>query len=193
LSTPPQTTASHAADQFTFARHAFDNYQALIRSVDAKAGALLALAVFLGASLFPIMKDAIPQLRPCPAVLLTLSIAFAASGGAFLLSFLSILHSISGVIRPRGARFYKEMNKMQDLLWQEHIVKHPDNVSYFEAVSNAPLPVLLRNFTDQVFELAHISKEKMGALNNGFRSLYWLLVSWLINLCSGLILLRYKQ
>jgi hypothetical protein len=46
-------------DHLAFARHVFDNYQALIRSIDAKAGAVVALAIFLGASLFPVIKDAV--------------------------------------------------------------------------------------------------------------------------------------
>jgi hypothetical protein len=42
-----------------FARHNFDDYQALIRASDAKAGVLVTLMVFLAASSSQVSKDAI--------------------------------------------------------------------------------------------------------------------------------------
>jgi hypothetical protein len=179
-------------DHLAFARHVFDNYQALIRSIDAKAGAVVALAIFLGASLFPVIKDAVSHVSRSGLFIRIISFSFAASGSGFVLCFLWLLRAISGVIKPRGARFYPAVKKTHDLLWQEHIAKHEDNRSYFEAISSATSNILLRNLTDQVFELAHISKEKMGALNRGFTALYWLFTFWLLNIPAGLILLGWK-
>src|SRR6185312_1534693 len=53
--------APHAyiADQLQFARHNFDNLQALIRVSDTKAAAMITLMVFLGASGLQISKDAV--------------------------------------------------------------------------------------------------------------------------------------
>jgi hypothetical protein len=97
------------------------------------------------------------------------------------------------VIKPRGARFYKHPNKAVDLLWQEHVILHEGNSSYFSAVSKATASVILRNLTDQVFELASISKEKMDSINTGFGVLYWLAFSWLLNITTGLVLLGWKK
>jgi hypothetical protein len=187
-----EATTASVTEQTTFARHTFDNYQALIRSVDAKAGAVLALAVFFGASLFPVVKDAVSHLSRAVTLSRIISFVFVAAGSAFVLCFLSILRAVSAVIKPRGARFYKTVNKAHDLLWQEHITKHQDNAAYFAAISAGTAPVFLRNLTDQVFELAHISKEKMGALNRGLTALYWLSFAWLVTIVTGLILLGPK-
>jgi hypothetical protein len=181
------------ADQIVFARHVFDNYQALIRSVDTKAGALLALAVFFGASSFPVSKDAIQHIGFLTRLLQFTSAAFLISSAIFCLLFLVLVVVLGRVIQPRGARFYKHPNKAVDLLWQEHVVLHQDNGSYFSAVSKSAAPVLLRNLTDQVFELASISKEKMDAINTGFGVVYWLAFSWIMNVTTGLILLGWKK
>jgi hypothetical protein len=180
-------------DQIAFARHVFDNYQALIRSVDTKAGALFALAVFLGASIFPIFKDATSHVSFKTPMFQITSIAFLVSGSSFILLFVGLIFSLARVIRPRGARFYKATGNKENLLWQEHVAAHADNSSYFREVSNATPTVILRNVTDQVFELAHISREKMGAINTGFRVLYWLAFSWILTITSGLILTGWKQ
>jgi hypothetical protein len=180
-------------DQIAFARHVFDNYQALIRSVDTKAGALFALAVFLGASIFPIFKDATSHVSLKTPTLQITSMGFLLSGSSFILLFLWLIGSLARVIRPRGARFYKAICDTENLLWQEHVATHADNASYFQAVSDATHDVILRNLTDQVFELAHISREKMSAINTGFRLLYLLAFSWILTITSGLILTGWKQ
>ena len=70
-----------------FARHNFDNHQALIRSSDTKAGVMVTIMVFLAASALPISKDAVAKLhlRPCH---------IAASGAVFLLATAALLGSV---------------------------------------------------------------------------------------------------
>jgi hypothetical protein len=187
-----EITPSAKTDQIAFARHAFDNYQALIRSVDTKAGALLALAVFLGASIFPVAKDAVQHISKISARFQLVSGIFVLSSCSFGLLFLCLLRSLANVIKPRGARFYKEICGTQNLLWQEHIAQYKDNGSYFTAISDAPSLLILRNMCDQIFELAHISREKMSDINTGFRLLYWLAFSWILNIASGLVLIGWK-
>ena len=56
--------------QIAFARHNFEDQQALIRSADAKAGAFITLLLFLAAIVIPLGKEAVPKLRtppPAPA------------------------------------------------------------------------------------------------------------------------------
>jgi hypothetical protein len=177
------------AEQIVFARHIFDNYQALIRSLDAKAGALLAVGVFLGASSFPVFKDAVTHLTMKTGIYKVISGALIASGGLFCVVFIILLHCLSVVVRPRGARFYKQKESLNHLIWQEHTAKHGDNVSYYQAVYQANSPVILRNLTDQIFELTQISREKMGAINSAFKVLYWLGMFWVLSVITGFILL----
>lgn len=180
-------------DRLGFARHVFDNYQALIRSVDTKAGALLGLALFFAASVFPISKDAVAHVSLRTLAFALTSSVFLLSGAAFVLLFLSLMNVLGHIVKPRGARFYSNGSKTENLIWQEHIIKHSDNSSYFAAVSTVAPNVTLRNLTDQIFELAHISTEKMSAINAGFRLLRYLAFSWITNVISGLALIGWKR
>lgn len=180
-------------DKIAFARHLFENYQALIRSVDTKAGALLGLALFFAASVFPISKDAVSHLSLKISALGLASVLFLVSGLSFVVFFLVLIGALGRVIKPRGARFYSDSACQSNLVWQEHIGNFCDNGSYFEAVSAVKPMRILRNLTDQVFELAHISKEKMAAVNAGFVFLRCLAFSWVSNVVLGLILLGWKQ
>ena len=76
-------------------------------------------------------------------------------------------------------------------MWQDHVLLHQNNEEYFSAVCAATPELILRNLTDQVFELAHISSEKMESLTN---------IRWVIGLgfascvsliASGLLLGRH--
>ena len=76
-------------------------------------------------------------------------------------------------------------------MWQEHVLLHESNEVYFSAVRASSADLILRNLTNQVFELAHISKEKMHALTRN-RQIVWLgFVSWVCVIASGLVLGRH--
>ena len=81
--------------------------------------------------------------------------------------------------------------KGRELMWQDHVLLHKNNEEYFSAVRAASPELILRNLTDQVFELAHISSEKMKALA-GVRFLIWIgFASWVVVIASGLLLERH--
>lgn len=173
-----------------FARHNFDNHQALIRSSDTKAGVTVTIMVFLAASALQIGKEAVVKLHlhPCLVVLTSVLFVLAAVGllAAVFWSFIVVFE----VLRPRGARFTAP-KKGRDLMWQEHVLLHENNEEYFSAVRAAAPELILRNLTDQVYELAHISKEKMHALVRN-RWVAWLgFCSWVILVGSGLMLGRH--
>jgi hypothetical protein len=176
--------------QIQFARHNFDNHQALNRASDAKAGATVTIMVFLAASALTVSKDAISKvhLHPCP-VLLT-SVLFVVACAGLLVSVLWSFVAVHRVLRPRGARF-TSAQKGHELMWQDHVLLHQNNEEYFSAVSAASPELILRNLTDQIFELAHISREKMNALG-GVRHLAWIgFASWVVMIASGLLLERH--
>jgi hypothetical protein len=176
--------------QIQFARHNFDNHQSLIRLSDTKAGATVTIMVFLVASALQVSKDAIAKLhlQPCSAVVVS---------GLFILSCIGLLVSVLWsfvavyrVLRPRGARF-TSAQKGRELMWQDHVLLHQNNEEYFLAVRTASPELILRNLTDQVFELAHISSEKMKALAS-VRFLLWIgFASWVVVIGSGLLLERH--
>jgi hypothetical protein len=174
-----------------FARHNFDNHQALIRASDTKAAVMVTVMVFLAASALQVCKDVVGKLHTYPCSILMGSAIFVAACTGLLVAVLSMFVVVLRVIKPRGAR-YTAPRRGQDLLWQEHVLLHATNVDYFSAVKEAPPELILRNFTDQIFELAHISKEKMDALANT-RWIIWLAFwSWIVCIASGLNLSRYR-
>ncbi len=68
---------------------------------------------------------------------------------------------------------------------------HQSNDEYFSAVRAASPELILRNITDQIFELAHISSEKMKALAS-VRSLAWVgFASWVVVIAAALLLERH--
>jgi hypothetical protein len=173
-----------------FARHNFDNHQALIRSSDTKAGVTVTVMVFLAASALQISKEAVGKLhtQPCLAGLSSALFILATTG--LVVCVLWSFFAVHRVLRPRGAR-YTVPQKGRDLLWQEHVLLHENNEVYFSAVRALSPELILRNLTDQVFELAHISSEKMRALTNGRRVIWLGFGSWVLLIVSGLVLVRH--
>ena len=151
----------------------------------------LTLMVFLAASALQISKDAAGKLhlRPC-AVALGSSLFILASVGLLVAVLWSFL-SVHRVLRPRGARFTSPQ-KGRELMWQEHVLLHQNNQEYFSAVCAASRELILRNLTDQIFELAHISSEKTRALVKHFGRSVWLgFASWVALIASGIVLGRH--
>lgn len=171
-----------------FARHNFDNHQALIRSSDAKAGVMVTVVVFLAASGLQISKDAVSKLHISPCVVAISSAIFVLAALGLAVAVLWSFVTVHRVIRPRGASHYPSVEKGRDLMWQEHVVLHGTGEAYFSAVRAAPPELILRNYTDQIFELAHISKEKMAAIASARAILGLAFLSWCFLIASSLIL-----
>jgi hypothetical protein len=175
--------------EIQFARHNFDNHQALVRSSDTKAGVTVTIMVFLAASALQISKDAVGKIRFEPCLVAAVSLIFLLAAAGLFVSVLWSFVSVFRVLRPRGAR-YTSPKKGQDLMWQDHVLLHENNEDYFSAFRGAAPELILRNLTDQIYELAHISKEKMESLVSG-RWVVWVgFWSWVLLIASGLFLQR---
>jgi hypothetical protein len=188
-STPPDEATID--DQIDFARHNFDNHQSLIRFADTKAAAYLTLLVFLGASGMPVAKDAVPKLEFIEGTKLLGSSLYLLSCVSFLVGFFWTLALVYFIIRPRGARFYRSPERGHELMFFGHVMLHKNHEDYFHAVSNAKVDLLLRNLTDQVFELAKICQEKMVHLSNARFPVLLAFCSWAASLGLGLWILRW--
>jgi hypothetical protein len=176
--------------QIQFARHNFDNHQALIRSSDAKAAALVTIMVFLAATALQVAKDAVSKLQ-------WHTVGAALTTSVFLLATIALIGAVVGsfltvqrVLKPRGASHYEAPQKNRDLMWQDHVLLHEGAGGYLEAVGRAPAQLILENLTDQIFELAHISKAKMDALHGARWKVYLAICSWASSIIAGLILLK---
>ena len=176
--------------QIQFARHNFDNYQALIRSFDAKAGAMATIMLFLAASAVQISKDAVGKLQMQPFPLALYSGFFVLASCGLVLSVVWSFISVQRVLRPRHGIRHTSPQKGRELMWQEHVLLYQDNEEYFSAVRAASPELMLRNLTDQIFELAQISSEKMRALTNAGAFIWLGFASWGALFASVLLLGR---
>lgn len=184
--TPP----SSITDQLAFARFNFDNCQSLIRFSDTKTGAIMTLVIFLGASAMPVARDAVHRLSAAPCWRLVASWVFVASGVGFLCAFALLLWAAHNVVNPRGARHYTQPVRGRDLIWQEHVLAHRSQEEYFNAIAVAEPILLLRNLTDQVYELASISRDKMAALAVVQSRMWWVFGCWFVNVLGSFLLSR---
>src|SRR5260370_29511511 len=79
------------SEQIQFARHNFDNHQALIRFADTKAAAVMTLVVFLCGVTIPVARDPVPKIRwPLGGG--------GISSGLYLLSYLALLWALGATL-----------------------------------------------------------------------------------------------
>jgi len=76
-------------------------------------------------------------------------------------------------------------------MWQEDVLSYQNNEEYFSAVREASPELILRNLTDQIFQLADISNAKMRALTNARVSIWLGFASWGVLFASVLLLGRH--
>jgi hypothetical protein len=179
-------------DQINFAWRNFEDQQAIIRAADLKAGYLVTFLLFFGASTIPLGKEVLPALQWATRLEDWVSALYLISYGGFVLTFVWSLYLISHVLTPRVARHSHKQHTGTDLLYYEHVLHHENNDKYFEGVSNANSMRILRNITDQVFELSFICKAKMDALRSFSQSFKWTLAAWVISTGVGFWIKSWK-
>ncbi len=175
--------------QIQFVRHNFDNQQALIRFADAKAGALITILIFLGASATPVAKDAARQLGWSTPTQEVLTAVFVISSLAFLAAFLGMLVRVLRLIAPHRTQ-HTEAVAGQTLMYYEHVLLHRDNGAYYDAVRAAEKQLILRNTSDQVYELATILRGKMEQLTKARMLVAIAFVAWVVVVAASFLLLR---
>lgn len=178
--------------QIEYARHNFDNLQTIIRFIDTKAAGLITIVIFLAASGIQVAKDAMPALRFSTVPKSSLAMVFVGGCLGFLVSFTWITIYVQRVMTPRGGRNYAEVGVGRDLMWQNHVLLHGSKTIYSDAVQAASPELLLRNVTDQIFELCNISKEKMDAFQQARIGFWPAFCSWLLTIASSILLMRWK-
>jgi hypothetical protein len=174
-------------EQIAFARHNFENQQSTIRAADTKVGAVLSILFIVTVIAIPIGKDAIPKLYwASGAGVAAMSTVFLAGCIVFVLGVLRSLMLVVHIVRPRGVSGRSSNNAPGQLLFYKHVLRHRDANEYFHAVGDASPELLLRNLTDQVFELSRICAEKMDALDAAKTPLMWALYSFGLVVALGI-------
>ena len=171
----------------------FEDQQATIRAADLKAGYLVTFLLFFGASTIPLGKEVLPALRWVSAGEIAASGLYAASYVAFALGFVRALYLISHVLTPRIARHHARPADGRELLYYEHVVRYESSAAYFEAMAKVSPEEMLRNVTDQVYELAMICKAKVDSLRAFSQAFKVTLVAWFISTGVGFWIMTWMK
>jgi Family of unknown function (DUF5706) len=180
------------AERAAFAWKNFEDQQAIIRASDLKAGYLVTFLLFFGASTIPLGKEVLPRLRWGTSGQIGASATYAASYLVFAMGFVWALYLISHVLTPRIARHHAKPADGRELLYYAHVIRHPNSEAYYEAVSKASPEEMLRNITDQVFELSLICQKKIESLRAFSQAFEVTLAAWFISTAVGFWIMTWK-
>jgi hypothetical protein len=181
----PEKIESTTREQIEFAWHNFEDQQAIIRAADLKAGYLVPFLLFFAASTIPLGTEVVPKLRfgdlseAIPAGLYVLTYVWLTVG------FVWSLILISRALTPRIARHHQTPREGSELLYYQHVLRHKDSTAYFEAMAKAGPEQMLRNITDQVYELSLICKLKLDNLRGFAVSFKWTVMAWCVSTAIG--------
>jgi hypothetical protein len=92
---------------------------------------------------------------------------------------------IARAMTPRVARHHQSLKEGAGLLYYEHVLRHKDGDAYYAAVSRAGPEQILRNITEQVFELSLICKAKLDNLRGFAVSFKWTVAGWCASTAIG--------
>ena len=182
--------ADASEERLHFAWKNFEDQQAIIRAADLKAGYLVTFLLFFGASTIPLGREVLPKLR-WDAVGGLASGIYAVTYVLSVIGFVWSMYLISHVMTPRVAK-HKEPRPGADILYFGHVTRFESSDKYFEAVVKADPEQILRNVTDQIFELAQIAKVKMDSLRAFSNSFKLTLVAWFISTAVGFWIMSWK-
>jgi Family of unknown function (DUF5706) len=171
----------------------FDDQQAIIRAADLKAGYLVTFLLFFGASTIPLGKEVLPALRWVSAGEIAASGLYSASYVVFALGFVRALYLISHVLTPRIARHHAKPTDGRELLYYEHVARYENSAAYYGAMTRATPEEMLRNVTDQVYELAMICKVKVDSLRAFSQAFKITLVAWFISTGVGFWIMTWMK
>ena len=183
--------ADASEERLHFAWKNFEDQQAIIRAADLKAGYLVTFLLFFGASTIPLGREVLPKLRWDLSGGLASGI-YAVSYALSVIGFVSSMYLISHVMTPRVRKHQQEPKPGTDLLYFGNVARFETSEKYYEAVARAEPEVILRNVTDQIFELAQIAKVKMDNLRAFSKSFKLTLVAWFISTAVGFWIMSWK-
>jgi len=182
---PTGKALSTTEEQIEFAWHNFEDQQAIIRAADLKAGYLVPFLLFFGASTIPLGIEVVPKMRWGDGMGALASGLYVLTYVWLAVGFVWSLILISRALTPRIARHHQTPREGSELLYYEHVLRHKDSVQYYEAMSKAGPEQMLRNITDQVFELSLICKAKLDNLRGFAVSFLWTVVAWCASTAIG--------
>ena len=183
--------ADAGEERLHFAWKNFEDQQAIIRAADLKAGYLVTFLLFFGASTIPLGREVFPKLR-FDAVHGVTSAIYFLTYALSIIGFVWSMYLISHVMTPRVSKHHKEPRPGADILSFGHVTRFETSEKYYEAGLKAEPEQILRNVTDQIFELAQIAKVKMDNLRAFSKSFKLTLVAWFFSTAVGFWIMNWK-
>lgn len=181
------------AERVRFAWKNFEDQQAIIRAADLKAGYLVTFLLFFGASTIPLGKEVLPDLRWARLGEDLASGVYVLSYLVFAVGFVWALYLISHVLTPRIARHHAKPKDGTELLYYEHVVRFASSAEYYEAMARVNPEEMLRNVTDQVYELAMICKTKVDSLRAFSQAFKITVVAWFVSTAAGFWVMTWMK
>jgi hypothetical protein len=187
-----EKSRSTTEEQIEFAWHNFEDQQAIIRAADLKAGYLVPFLLFFGASTVPLGTEVVPKMRWADGAGMIAATLYILTYAWVTVGFVWSLLLLSRAMTPRIAKHHSTPREGSELLYYEHVLRHKDHDAYFQALRNAGPDQMLRNITDQVFELSHICKAKLDNLRGFAASFKWTVVAWCVSTAIGFWIIARK-
>jgi hypothetical protein len=173
--------------QIDFARHSYDNQQAIIRQLDAKAGVFITLLVFLATGTLSVAKDVSTKLHWSGSGAVT-SWIYIGTGVLLVLAFLITAWSVQRVIRPRGSE-HKSLSR--GLMFAADILKHGDPERFHSEMEDVSEPALLKSLTGEIFQLSAIVQQKTAALRFARWPTMTCFAAWALNSIAAIYILTW--
>lgn len=159
-------------DKYEFALESFKNIQELIKFTDQKSGGVLVVAgLELTAFSSCIDKLNFNNNYSSIASITTIVLGIITT----LLLVYTIYISVFKILRPRLANHYSGHNF--SLFYFNHLASMTDKTEMFDKFKNIDNDKILRNFTDQIFEVSKILNMKINELHNSMSSLFYSIIS----------------
>ena len=161
-------------DKTTFTLESFKNIQELIKFTDQKAGGVLVvigleLTVFLSC----IDKLDFHKNYSSHFSIATITLGFITGGLLVYTLYLSVFK----ILRPRLANHYSGHDF--SLFYFNHLASMTDKTGMFDQFKSIDDDKILRNLTDQIFEVSKICNMKMNELHKSMNFLFFSIVSLL--------------
>ena len=172
--------------QIQFARHTYENHQAMIRLADSKAAFVLTLLIFLSYTAFSFIKESLAKVSWTGASNRVLGTLLILTTIAFLAGLLATLISMQRVVSPRVGR--GKFQSGQNLFFSSDVVAYDGREAYFAALRAAPDDLLLQNLAHQVYEISVIAEAKLQCLRHSNRLIVFCICCWTIDMTVCLTL-----
>ena len=157
-----------------FALESFKNIQDLIKFTDQKSGGVLVIA---GLEL-TIFLSCIDKLDFKHSYLSPIAIAVIILGIITVFLFTYTLYlSIFKILRPRLANHYSGQDI--SLFYFNHLASMTDKTGMFNQFNSVTDDLILRNLTDQIFEVSKILNTKINELHKSMNFLFYSVISLL--------------